>query len=710
MMFSAKDRTRQVTSQQKPRNLFEALALPNDFRIAQTQDEYVVAVRKWAALRPHLVEYEKENECDKPGDPTPLEWVIDRANDQVSSLKSLLALAKVLLAIAGQEKEEFVDALKEVVEEVPKYGYEKFKDKVNDKSRLHLQRALTKLEAALIKYLRSLKKRSPKYYREVLGKAAGTLRGIGGLSVKVVELLLEPSKIAGELCGVLQVIDQEERSASFRIFDGSLGGDALPSTFYRQMVPNVLPELELGRIDDPTERDAEATADRVMLMRVGGACCSACASGGPCVSHAEEIERGQARPIRRQASGNGGGLPVPADLEPQVRRATSGGEALPRAVRAFFEPRFGQALSHVRIHRTADAGASAKALGARAYTLGEHIAFGSGRWAPGTDAGDRLIAHELTHVLQQGSLAKAAASPIRRDASSEQDVKRVISREALAQQQHLKSAEAQLNGFLAKRKSGIESLLTELGPAPKAARAKDRAKRLQEDLGKDLATILKKPDSGPVLPDLRADIVKSARSLDAARNKLDRLNKKWSKYDATFAGEDVAKKLGSSLTPAQLKALIGQESYDLTRNEVKGDIVGVAQMGSAQAKEAGGAPADRKVPEKAIPLAARFLAILAGKLDKSLKAKVTGVERSRFIMAAYNGGPNLIVTAQKFAIEMKRDGTTWQSLIEGKRNSPLYKALKVHYKAGREDDKYREVNKYVHNIEARLSSNPQFLP
>ncbi|WP_144083213.1 eCIS core domain-containing protein [Rhizobium leguminosarum] len=174
---------------------------------------------------------------------------------------------------------------------------------------------------------------------------------------------------------------------------------------------SVMPLLEVGRIDDPVEREAEAVTDRVMRMRDGSACCSACASGAQCANHAPQIEHGLAMPLRRTVPGvgNSAGLPVPAGLEPQVRRATSGGEALPASVRAFFEPRFGEDLSHVRIHRDTDAAESARALGAKAYTLGSHIAFSAGRWAPGTDAGDRLIAHELAHVTANGE------GPIRRE-------------------------------------------------------------------------------------------------------------------------------------------------------------------------------------------------------------------------------------------------------------------------------------------------------
>ena len=276
-----------------------------------------------------------------------------------------------------------------------------------------------------------------------------------------------------------------------------------------------------------------------------------------------------------------------------MRRATSGGEALPQMVRAFFEPRFGEDLSHVRIHRDADAVASARALGAKAYALGSHIAFGSGRFAPGTEAGDRLIAHEIAHVLQGD-----VAGPIRREPDNLTQVKRVASREVLEKQRHLNAVEAMLEKRLNKRRADIEATLTQLGPNPKAEGAKMRRKLLQADLDKDLAAIRENPDSKPVHRGLRADILKSARSRDAAKREVDTLTKLWSQYDEIYASDNVAAKLGTSLTPAQLKALIGQESGDLTLHDDKGDIAGIAQMTRDEEKRAGGKSGDRKIRKR----------------------------------------------------------------------------------------------------------------
>lgn len=76
------------------------------------------------------------------------------------------------------------------------------------------------------------------------------------------------------------------------------------------------------------------------------------------------------------------------------------GQPLPQSVRNYFEPRFGYDFSQVRVHTDAQAAESARLANARAYTLGRDIVFGSGQYVPKTTAGQQLLAHELTHVVQ----------------------------------------------------------------------------------------------------------------------------------------------------------------------------------------------------------------------------------------------------------------------------------------------------------------------
>jgi hypothetical protein len=79
----------------------------------------------------------------------------------------------------------------------------------------------------------------------------------------------------------------------------------------------------------------------------------------------------------------------------------SPGKSLEPETRAFMESRFGHDFSRVRVHADARAAQSARDINARAYTVGDHIAFGARQYAPQTEAGKHLLAHELTHVIQQ---------------------------------------------------------------------------------------------------------------------------------------------------------------------------------------------------------------------------------------------------------------------------------------------------------------------
>ncbi len=79
----------------------------------------------------------------------------------------------------------------------------------------------------------------------------------------------------------------------------------------------------------------------------------------------------------------------------------SPGQPLDAATRAFMEPRFGHDFSRVRVHTDAKAAEAARAVNALAYTVGRDVVFGAGQYRPGTGEGRRLVAHELTHVVQQ---------------------------------------------------------------------------------------------------------------------------------------------------------------------------------------------------------------------------------------------------------------------------------------------------------------------
>jgi len=103
--------------------------------------------------------------------------------------------------------------------------------------------------------------------------------------------------------------------------------------------------------------------------------------------------------------------PLPA-VPPLVRTALqASGRPLEAATRSLMEPRFGYDFSRVRVHTDANAAESARAVHALAYTVGQDIVFGTGRYAPATVEGRRLLAHELAHVVQQGGFTPPMRHP-----------------------------------------------------------------------------------------------------------------------------------------------------------------------------------------------------------------------------------------------------------------------------------------------------------
>lgn len=135
---------------------------------------------------------------------------------------------------------------------------------------------------------------------------------------------------------------------------------------------------------------------RVALQRKC-ACGKHTAAGGECAECRSKLEG----MIQRAAVST-----APANSVPPIVHDVLGssGQPLDTAIRAFMEPRFGHDFSQVRVHADAKAAESAQAVNALAYTVGRDVVFGVRQYAPGTNEGKRLLAHELTHVVQQTML------------------------------------------------------------------------------------------------------------------------------------------------------------------------------------------------------------------------------------------------------------------------------------------------------------------
>jgi hypothetical protein len=155
-------------------------------------------------------------------------------------------------------------------------------------------------------------------------------------------------------------------------------------------------KLMIGEPGDALEQEADRVADQVMRMPQPAA--QSPARAGFSERPGAPAAQVQTKPVH---TGDGGGLAAPPVVHDVLR---SPGQPLDAATRAFMEPRFGHDFGKVRVHADARAAEAASSIDARAFTSDRSVVFGGGAYAPQTESGRRLLAHELTHVVQQGSV------------------------------------------------------------------------------------------------------------------------------------------------------------------------------------------------------------------------------------------------------------------------------------------------------------------
>jgi hypothetical protein len=110
---------------------------------------------------------------------------------------------------------------------------------------------------------------------------------------------------------------------------------------------------------------------------------------------------------KRDASAGAAGGTVSSEVEDSIRSQRGGGSPMPAATRGAMESGFGADFSGVRIHQGASSDSLNRSLSAKAFTSGSDIFFRSGEYDPGSQQGQQLLAHELTHVVQQGAASQA---------------------------------------------------------------------------------------------------------------------------------------------------------------------------------------------------------------------------------------------------------------------------------------------------------------
>ncbi len=196
---------------------------------------------------------------------------------------------------------------------------------------------------------------------------------------------------------------------SSKLHVSAVGNQAIQRSFHGRVLQT---KLTINQPGDMFEQEADRVADTVMRMadlttppeppmpnKPPSGLQRACSCGG---SGSGECEECKTRVMSLQRSS---AEASPSEQAPPIVDevlSSSGGE-LEAAARNFMEDRFQHDFSDVRVHTDSRAAESARAVNARAYTVGRDLVFGPGQYAPHTSEGRRLLAHELTHVVQQGN-------------------------------------------------------------------------------------------------------------------------------------------------------------------------------------------------------------------------------------------------------------------------------------------------------------------
>jgi hypothetical protein len=167
-------------------------------------------------------------------------------------------------------------------------------------------------------------------------------------------------------------------------------------------------KLRISELGDVYEQEADRISRQVMRM-ADPAIQRAYACGGTCSTCRSEAARERRVQTNRFNPGAGAGATAPPIVDEVLR---SPGRPLDETTRVFMAPRFGYDFSQVRVHTDSRAAESARAINALAYTAGSSIVFGAGQYVPESSVGRELIAHELTHVLQQAQGAGTAGTHV----------------------------------------------------------------------------------------------------------------------------------------------------------------------------------------------------------------------------------------------------------------------------------------------------------
>jgi hypothetical protein len=212
------------------------------------------------------------------------------------------------------------------------------------------------------------------------------------------------------------------RTLRSRLTPGAVGGLSRRQAIIQNqgVSPRLQTKLTVNTPGDQYEQEADRVAEQVMRMPAPNppgspATASAapvlqreCACGGSGGGSGQCPECAK-KELQRSAFGPAATHEVPPVVDVVVREP---GLPLDTSTRAFFESRFGEDFTHVRLHHDALANRAAASVDALAFAVGNHVAFAEGAYSPATKSGRRLLAHELIHVLQQRPTDDGSANPL----------------------------------------------------------------------------------------------------------------------------------------------------------------------------------------------------------------------------------------------------------------------------------------------------------
>jgi hypothetical protein len=175
--------------------------------------------------------------------------------------------------------------------------------------------------------------------------------------------------------------------------------------FFRSFIQ---PKLTINQPNDAYEQEADAMADKVMRMQDIQQRSFFSPAIGQIQRKCARCEKEEKQMHHNLIEGDGainemGELEGDEHLGGYINNLENKGSPLDNSSKKFFEPRFGYNFNNVRVHTDAVAAKSAQSINALAFTSGNNIVFNAGQYNPHTDSGKKLLAHELTHVVQQGN-------------------------------------------------------------------------------------------------------------------------------------------------------------------------------------------------------------------------------------------------------------------------------------------------------------------